>query len=208
MAHEILLFDGNPLLKFDSGNAQLFRDDFSEGPIYPFDWNQSAVAAIPSRPDNTRLTWFRDRLNRFVIVQIIPMLMRGDSVSEESMSDYNMTNFVSWYRFIYQDQGKAIQITDALKEVLDGFSYFSFVKTGETQRILRLSFSDENGDYSYRFDQLSDGQRMLTALYALIYYTRSEDYTLCIDEPQSFVTLPEIQPWLMLIEKFCDEGDI
>ncbi len=34
-----------------------------------------------------------------------------------------------------------------------------------------------------------------TALHALIYHAQSEDYTLCIDEPQNFVTLPEIQPW-------------
>ena len=134
--------------------------------------------------------------------------MRGDSIAEASVPDYNMTDFVSWYRFIYQNQGRAIKITDALKEVLDGFNYFEFVKAGEMQRILRLSFSDENGEYFYRLSQLSDGQRMLIALYALIYYAQSEACTLCIDEPQSFVTLPEIQPWLMLTEKFCDEGKL
>jgi len=208
IAQETLLFNGNPLLKFDSGEAQLYLDDYSEGPVYPFDWNQSAVAALPSRHDNTRLTWFRERLNRFAVVQILPMLMREDSSIEESMPDYNMTNFVSWYRFVYQNQGKAIKITNALKEILEGFDYFQFLKTGEEQRILRLSFSDKNREYFYRFNQMSDGQRMLIALYALIYYARSEDYTLCIDEPQSFVTLPEIQPWLMQVEKFCDEGEL
>jgi len=206
--HEILLFNGNPVLKFDLGEAQYYHDDNSAGSVYPFDWNQSAVATLPSRPDNTRLTWFRERLKRFIIVQIIPMLMKSDSIVEEANLDYNMANYVSWYRVIYQNQGTAIKITNALKEVLDGFNYFEFVKTGEMQRILRLSFMNNDGEYFYRFNQLSDGQRMLIALYTLIYYTKSEDYTLCIDEPQSFVTLSEIQPWLMLIEKFCDEGKL
>jgi predicted ATPase len=206
--HEKLLFNDLPLLTFDLGEAQLYHDDNSAGPSYPFDWNQSAVATVPSRSDNTRLTWFTERLNRLIIVQIMPMLMKGDSLNEESGLDLNMTNYVSWYRAVYQNQGKAIAITQALQDVLEGFNYFEFVKTGEMQRILRLSFSSQNGDYFYRFNQLSDGQRMLIALYTLIYYSQSEDYTLCIDEPQSFVTLPEIQPWLMLIEKFCDEGKL
>jgi AAA15 family ATPase/GTPase len=106
--HEKLLFNGNPLLTFELGEAQFYRDDNSAGAIYPFDGNQSAVATLPSRADNTRLTWFRERLNRLIIVQIIPMLMQGDSVIEEPLLDYNMTNYVSWYCFIYQNQGKAI----------------------------------------------------------------------------------------------------
>jgi len=42
-----------------------------------------------------------------------------------------MANYVSWYRLIYQNQGKAIKITNALTEVLEGFNYFEFIKTGE-----------------------------------------------------------------------------
>jgi len=208
IAQELLLFNGNPLLKFDSGNAQLYHDDYSQGPVYPFDWNQSAIAALPSRPENTKLTWFRERMGRFIILQILPQTMVEDSIGEEPILDYYMNNFVSWYRFIYQNQGKAIKITNALKEVLDGFNYFEFLKTGEMQRILRLSFSNDNDEHFFRFSQLSDGQRMLIALYTLIFYARSEDYTICIDEPQNCVTLPEIQPWLMLLETCCDEDQL
>jgi len=56
--HEKLLFNGHPLLIFNLGEALLYRDDQSVGPIYPFDSNQSAVATVPARKDNTRLTWF------------------------------------------------------------------------------------------------------------------------------------------------------
>ncbi len=208
VAYEKLWFNDNPLLKFESGNAQLYHDDHTKGPKYPFDWNQSAVATLPARPDNTYITWFRERLGRFIIVQIDPTSMAEDSIAEETSVDYRMQNFVSWYRHIYQNQGKAIEITESLREVLPGFEYFEFVKTGELQRILRLFFSSENGEYFYRFSQLSDGQRMLIALYTLLYYAQFEDYTICIDEPQNYVSLPEIQPWLMLVEQFCDAGTL
>jgi AAA15 family ATPase/GTPase len=49
---------------------------------------------------------------------------------------------------------------------------------------------------------------MLIALYTLIYYTRFEDYTLCIDEPENFLALPEIQPWLRTLYDFCSDGEL
>ncbi|WP_233258764.1 ATP-binding protein [[Phormidium] sp. ETS-05] len=36
--------------------------------------------------------------------------------------------------------------------------------------------------------------------------TESEDYTLCLDEPDNFVALPEIQPWLIKLYDMCSEG--
>jgi hypothetical protein len=45
-------------------------------------------------------------------------------------------------------------------------------------------------------------------LYTLIYCTQSEDYTLCIDEPENFLALPEIQPWLLQLYDSCDEGKL
>ncbi len=97
-------------LTYELGEAQFSRDDNSAGAIYPFDGNQSAVATRPSRADNTRLTWFRERLNRLIIVQIIPIIMSGYSVIEELLLDYNMTNYVSWYCFIYKIREKPSQL--------------------------------------------------------------------------------------------------
>jgi len=46
----------------------------------------------------------------------------------------------------------------------------------------------------YKFDELSDGQRILIVLYTLIHYSRAnENYILCLDEPENFLALPEIQ---------------
>ncbi|MBE9257718.1 ATP-binding protein, partial [Dolichospermum sp. LEGE 00246] len=45
-------------------------------------------------------------------------------------------------------------------------------------------------------------------LYTLIYCMKSEDYTLCIDEPENFLALPEIQPWLRQLYDFCDGGKL
>ena len=49
-----------------------------------------------------------------------------------------------------------------------------------------------------RFDELSDGQRVLLMLYTLL-ATATDDCTICIDEPENFLALREINPWLNLL---------
>lgn len=209
--HERLWFDNQPLLKFELGEVQLYRDNYSEGPKYPFDWFQSMLASIMPRNDNTKLTWFKERMKRFIIVQVIPGLMSDESVQEETHLSYRMENYVSWYRYLSQDQGKIFEITNAFKQIFTGFAYFKFIDVGERSRILKLYFSrehDKNSFIDYRFGELSEGQRTLIALYTLIYCTQSEDYTLCLDEPENFLALPEIQPWLIKLYDLCSDKKI
>lgn len=58
----------------------------------------------------------------------------------------------------------------------------------------------------YKLNELSDGQRALIALYTLIHCLPESGATLCIDEPENFVALPEIQPWLDELDALCSEG--
>jgi len=209
--YERLWFDHQPLLKFELGEVKLYRDNHSEGPQYPFDWSQSMIPSLMPRNDNTKLTWFRERLKRFIIVQIVPRLMVDETSQEEMRLAINMDNFVSWYRYLSEDQGKVTEISNILKDVLDGFTNFRFERVSEQNLVLRLRFAggtDSTKPIDYRFRELSDGQKMLIALYTLIYGTKSEDYTLCIDEPENFLALPEIQPWLIQLYDLCSEGQL
>jgi len=57
---------------------------------------------------------------------------------------------------------------------------------------------------TYYFNELSEGQKVLIALYALVYCT-PENSLICIDEPENFLALPEIQPWLNVLREQCKE---
>lgn len=210
--HESLNFDNTPLLTFENGDAQLYRDD-SVGPRYPFDWSQSALASIMPRNDNKKLTWFKEWMDHLVVVQIIPTLMIQDSPKEETQPSYYFENYVSWYRYVSQDQGLAFKLMTELKEILPGFEYFKFEATGEKHRLLKAYFNGEqkNASVGYSFGDLSDGQRILIALYSLLHFFCSDrkfPYTLCLDEPENFLALPEIQPWLVSLYDHCMGGDV
>lgn len=210
--YERLWFNDRPLVKFEDGDVHLYRDDHSEGPVYSADWSVSAVASIPPRHDNTRLTWFKERLERFIVVQAIPPLMSESSPGAESYPSFHFENYVSWYRHISQDQGMAYQLTGELREILPGFDHFKFEPVGEKHRLLKVHFRDEKAQdtIGYSFSELSDGQRMLIALYSLLHAVcadKNRKYTLCLDEPENFLALSEIQPWLTALYDRCAEGE-
>lgn len=209
---ESLSLDGNPLLRFEQGEMRLFRDDYSEGPQYPFNWLLSAVGSILPRGDNRKLTRFKQKIQKLLIAQSLPALMGSESNQEESTPSDYLENFVSWYRYISQeDQGLTVELTGRLREILPGFDRFGFEAYGERNRRLKAYFSRataEGAENSYAFDELSDGQKNLIVLYAILIAAQRNGYILCLDEPENFLALPEIRPWLAELYNLCDEGKI
>ncbi|MEH1782612.1 MAG: ATP-binding protein [Nostoc sp.] len=213
--YERLWFNNQILLKFEGDEVQLFREDTSEVTKILFSLQLSKLSSLlilfSGETNGTKLAWFSKRMQRFIIVQIVPSLMVDGSGKEEISLDFRMENFVSWYRYISQDQGKISELMNILKNVLDGFVSFKFEQFSEKYRTLKLRFitgEDRRNIIDYRFSELSDGQKVLIALYTLLYCTQSEDYTLCIDEPENFLALPEIQPWVIQLYDFCIDGKI
>ncbi|KHD08543.1 ATPase [Candidatus Thiomargarita nelsonii] len=209
MQQEHLLFNDKPLFEFnieaDAGLAQLYHDDYTAGPEYPFDWSRSGIAALQERADNKKLTWFKRRMARFFIVHINPTLMNSESRQEDTSPTWEMSNYAAWFRYLSQDQGTIFELTHELREMLPGFKAFKIIPAGEA-KILSVDFFVNEQTINYKFDELSDGQRILIALYTLIYCLPDEDYTLCLDEPENFLALPEIQPWLDKLYEQCEDN--
>lgn len=55
-------------------------------------------------------------------------------------------------------------------------------------------------------NEISDGQRMLIVLYALIHLAGEQGFSLFLDEPDNYVALAEIQPWLMALVDACGQS--
>ncbi|MBE0691162.1 MAG: AAA family ATPase [Anaerolineae bacterium] len=205
---EQLLYDGAKLFSFETGEVQLYRDNFSEGPAYPFDWSQSALATIRARPDNTHLTEFKEAIERILIVMPIPQLMQRLAEAGVEPPSLHMEDFTSWYLHLSKNQGFVLSLTSDLKDVLPGFSHFAFRDFSDRQSKLQVVFSEGRTGIAYDFAELSEGQRMLMALYTILNLARNDrtrPLIACIDEPDNFVALREIQPWLMAMEEAADE---
>lgn len=213
MKTERLETEGKPLFSFQveagNGEAQLYHDDNEEGPSFPADWSKSGVGFLQERRDNQLLTAFKKRLSRVIVIRPAPQIMRADSDTELRRPDVLLRDFASWLRFLLQEhQGQVFDLTATLREVVPGFDSFSLREAGEA-KMLYVGMRNPDGKPNYvRFDNLSDGERMLMALYALLSCVPQEPFTLAVDEPENFVALPEIQPWLDTLHDHLENHEL
>lgn len=203
VGQESLSFDGKPLFEFSAktGDAQVYHDSHAAGPKYPLDWSRSGVGFLHSRPDNVKLTWFKRCLARVIVVRPNPALMGAETRDEVTAPAPDLSDLASWFRYLVQErQGQVFRLTEKLRGVLEGFDTFRLATAGEA-KLLSAGFRTPPGDvHFFKLHDLSDGQRVLMALYALLYCLPEDTATLCVDEPENFLALPEIQPWLDELE--------
>ena len=204
---EELLFDDKPLFAFENGEVQLYRDDHTRGPAYSFDSTRSGLEPVADGHDNTRLCAFRNQVRRFVTLFLEPKRMSNGSSSDTDMLSSGGENFASWYQGRLQEDPRQIfEAMVQLRDVLPGFIDLRLVQKGSDYRELQAEFSSTGVESSsiYRFDQLSDGQRTLIVLYLLL-FAEDTGRTLFLDEPDNYITLPELQPWLAELEDGCGD---
>lgn len=204
---EELLFDDKPLFAFENGEVQLYHDDHTRGPAYSFDSTRSGLALVADGHDNTRLCAFRNQVRRFVTLFLEPKRMSNGSSSDTDMLSSGGENFASWYQGrLQEDPRRIFEAMVQLRDVLPGFIDLRLVQKGSDYRELQAEFSSVGVGSSsiYRFDQLSDGQRALIVLYLLL-FADDAGRTLFLDEPDNYITLPELQPWLAELEDSCGD---
>jgi predicted ATPase len=204
--------NNEPLLDVEKGivnlfqKVNIFRNEPLEIKTFPFFTDRSYVSS--GFPDDPRISLpsFIELVRNILVVQINPREMQGTSIKEEPFPSHGLENFASWYRFLSHDQGWVIEITNDLKKVLPGFEYFKFIETGEEVRSLRVCFSGSSRPQTeYRLEELSDGEKALIGLYTFLAVARKNKTVLCIDEPENYLALPEIQPWLINLYDLCSD---
>ena len=212
---ETLDFDEKPLLLFLDDQVRLFDDKHQKLAEYPFDSDRSALSVLGRRKTSSKLEWFRTWLDGLYCLRIAPSLMGAEARAEEEVLGDDLTNFAAWYGHVIQEQtATLVQLQRSLREIIDGFDSLDLRKVGRTARVLRAVFSYETGGspssrllVEFDFDELSDGQKMLIALYTILYTLVVPGATICLDEPDNFVALAEIQPWLFeLSDRIEDVG--
>lgn len=201
---ERLESQGKPLFVFKMGEVQLHRDDHSQGPKYSADWSESALARVPPRNDNTRLTQFLEFFRKVIVCGLYPASFKAESSCEDSVLERDAANFASWYRHVLLERQELVpEFTRAIQEVIDGFRGIRMEKVGLDTRALMVMFEQFGDRYELRLDETSDGQRAIIALYSLVRLAAGQGYTLFLDEPDNYVALAEIQPWLIGLADAC-----
>lgn len=209
---ERLSSGGDTLFLFDEqATAHLYNDSGIEEKDIPLDWSRSSLGWIREGPENKRLARFRQWLKQVQLVRPDPRHVEPRSEQSKSSMEPDLRDFPAWLRGHFETgpQGPAA-LDQVLKGVLEGFDTLLNENLGGNLRRLQARFralgSKEKREpvpgkpIDLAFDELSDGQRQLVMLYALLMLELESGKTLLIDEPDNFLALAEIQPWLNLLQ--------
>ena len=152
------------------------------------------------------MTEFKRAIARFIIVSPCPPLFQGEARNEDDFLGLHMKNFVSWYRHVSQENmGGILTLFEDLREAMPGFDAVNLIESGENARTMKTCFRGGDKDRKtipFRLDEVSDGQKLLVALYSLLHLSPSQAL-LFLDEPDNYLALREIQPFLVKIGEQC-----
>ncbi|MCA9521003.1 MAG: AAA family ATPase [Myxococcales bacterium] len=201
------------LYLYADGQVHLYNNAGREGAQFPFRPTRSFIAELEPRPENSSLINMREFLFGARILRLNPASTRSVSEEEAPRLERDGKNFASWYRHLVQERaGELHSVFAELREVVPGFRQLKLLGAGNQGRTkdLLVELDGPSGEpYPIAFQDLSDGQRVLIVLYALLVDIRRSSTLLLLDEPENYLSLTEIQPWLSALDQALgDHGQL
>lgn len=202
VVHESLFHDQLCLGRFERGTLERFDDAGTAGPAIPADATSSPIANLFPGAHDRKLGWFRQRLAAIHTLHIDPRHIDAWSEASAAHPDDDLRNFAAWFRGLQQRKFRAVASTfAALRDIIAGFEELGIDSDLHERGRLRVRCGPSGGlpATSFDFAELSDGQRALIALYTIRHALIGPGTTVCLDEPDNFIALRELQPWLFSV---------
>jgi predicted ATPase len=206
VAVETVHYEGKPIFEFAGEWVQLYNDSFELGPKYQIDKYRSALATVPQKSDIQKLTRFRRWLRGIACFRINPFAMDPLAQTAQPNLSFDLSNIASWYRYHaaqLSEQNDAL--VASLRETLDGLEDLRLWKAGGAQAF-GAEFLGGEKRVEFNLSELSEGQRCLICLYAILHFVLAKGNTVVLDEPDNFISLREIQPWLMAASEAAEDS--
>ncbi|WP_459557631.1 AAA family ATPase [Lacunimicrobium album] len=204
---EIALCNAQSLFERDLNGVRFQKHNGNEAG-FPLDWRQAALAAVQPHGNMRKLALLQDAIGKLLILRPNPREVERESRSESRRPNNSLSNLNSWYRALSQEQEWTDALRDGLKSIWPDFRSFKLVDVGLNAKALQLRFDTENNrsPTSLFMEQLSDGERGLIGLYMMrAAMETGVAQTVFLDEPDNFVGLPELQPWILSMRELLDD---
>jgi predicted ATPase len=204
---ERLRVSGEPVFELANGKIHFFPSNSNQATAVPLETTTSALHL--SQLSNSYVRRFVEWLEAVHCFRIdaYPGVMDEVADSEERQPDYELENLAGWYRHLVQAYPEEnLEFLGSLKETLEGFQALRFSADEGGVRKLRADFSvSTKTRVTYSVSELSEGQRYLIALYMILHFAIAKGHTVFLDEPDNFISLREIQPWLLSAEEAVED---
>ncbi len=206
---ESLKVSGKPVFELSNGEIHFFPNNSNQATTVPLETTKSALHLSQlSNSHVHRFVKWMESVHCFRI-DAYPGAMDESADREERQPDYELENLAGWYRYLqaYHPE-ENLEFLNSMKQAFDGFQTLRFSSDEDGVKRLRADFMVYTKErVNYSLSELSDGQRQLLALYMIHHFLIARGHTVFIDEPDNFISLHEIQPWLLAAEEAVEDHD-
>ncbi|MBI2898345.1 MAG: AAA family ATPase [Deltaproteobacteria bacterium] len=206
---ELRLANGGLLYRSADGKVELFGDAPAPAAkaTIAFDRRRSFVSVLEPRPDNQKITAFREAVRSIRGVKPDPRRLGGAATGEAPTLERDLSNFADWYRGRVQEDPDAMTaMMSDLRDRIAGFQQLRLEPISPEVKDLRARFFFDGTSYELSWAKLSDGQRLLIALYGLLRFELAHAGLAVLDEIENYVAPAEIQPWLRVLLDSASAG--
>lgn len=200
---EELYADGALLYRSGEGKVELFGDDppaATARASIPFDRRRSFISALEPRADNVRIVAFRDAIQSIWMLKPDAMRLGAAATEDTFFLRDDLSNFASWYRArLVEDPDAADALRKDLGAAMRGFSVLRLAPRSQAVHDLVVRFEFGGRTHELGWSTLSDGQRLLIALYGALRFGLRQASVIALDECENFLDPTEIQPWFRAI---------
>ena len=203
---EKLYIDGKSYLFAKDGSVSV-NDDKSEATLYfTAGHDYSNIRLFANNEKFKSIYDFISLIRRIVICSPNPKVMLSAVKNDDVMPENDFANIGSICANLFQTTPESfVNLGNVLKEINPGYVQAKIV-SGQYNKRLSIEYRFKDVKCIFDFEELSDGEKALFAIYLLIYAYLKKGYTLLLDEPDNFVSLREIQAICMSIEEAVGEA--
>lgn len=193
------------MFAIESGTQELCDDTGAVIASFPHGNEASGVGLIDARKYNQKLSRFQAWAGKFLRLQIDPWQMGSQGLQGRGGLDPFGRNFPAWLdRMAHADTERLLGYFKLLGEVLPGFKSINWRPMARNLTALEAVFDSGEARIKFELDELSEGQKCLIALYAVLHFGLGNGGCVAFDEPDNFLALPEIEPFLNHLEDAID----
>lgn len=205
---EGLAVNGIPVFAREAAQVHLATTNQEVEARFRLDWHLAALPIIEGRTANDPLPIFKQWLARLVILRPIPSLIEGSSDQETLQPNTRITDFGAWFSGLIAHAPSAYgKIDHYLKQVMPDLNDIKNPVIGKDARSLEVQFSNDLGNVTIPFADLSDGEKCFMICAMVLAANAAYGPLVCFwDEPDNYLAMSEVGHFILALRKAFQSG--
>ena len=172
------------------------------------DWDLVALPIMQRPSKDDPVSVIRRWLARMLILRPMPSLISGDSEDETLEPNLQVTDFGAWFSGLLAYAPSAYgEIDRYLKQVMPDLKDIKNPLVGKHSRSLEVQFSNDQGNATFPFEDLSDGEKCFMICALVLAANKAYGPAFCFwDEPDNYLALAEVGHFVLALRKAFQSG--